>query len=201
MSSESRTMLDGTRMLKVVLCGPSGVGKTCLVHRYVDGRFWEGTKRTIGVDFSLKRIELDSETTKITNPYDLQASLQLWDFAGESRFKTMLPTYARGSQGVLLSFDLSSPQTLVELKDWYSVITQHIKSTVPIILTGLKQDLPWKKSTVEDAKAFVKEKNLFDFQTTSSLEGTGVNETFMFLTRAMLATHWGIGELQKPHIE
>ncbi|MHA2474338.1 MAG: ADP-ribosylation factor-like protein [Promethearchaeota archaeon] len=59
-------------ILKILTAGDGGVGKTTLLHRYVEGRFSADTKMTIGVEFFLKETEIDSK----------QCTLQLWDFGG-----------------------------------------------------------------------------------------------------------------------
>ncbi|MHA2495223.1 MAG: Rab family GTPase [Candidatus Hodarchaeales archaeon] len=174
---------------KVVICGPSGVGKTCLVHRYVTGKFWKGSKGTIGIDFFLKHMVLDQEITGIEDFNNQKIILQLWDFAGEDRFRKILPVYARGSHGVLLCFDLSKQETLSELGDWYSLIRRYLSPQVPIILMGLKDDLIAVVSA-SDIRQFLTNYKLSDYRSASSLRGNGVEEAYTCITRAILADYW-----------
>ncbi len=89
-------------ILKILTAGEGGVGKTTLLHRYVEGKFSGDTKMTIGVEFFLKEMELDGN----------QCTLQLWDFGGQERFRFLLDSYVMGAKGALLMFDLTRPMTL-----------------------------------------------------------------------------------------
>lgn len=90
-------------VFKVMIGGSTGVGKTCLVQRYVDGRFHEDTYATIGVGFSLKNVRLDH--TQLGSAI----TLQIWDMAGEAQFRTLLPNYIKGTQGLMIAFDSTKP--------------------------------------------------------------------------------------------
>jgi len=82
-------------VLKVLTGGDGGVGKTTLLHRYVEGKFSSETKMTIGVEFFLKELMID----------DQKVLLQLWDFGGQERFRFLLKSYVIGARGALLMFD------------------------------------------------------------------------------------------------
>jgi small GTP-binding protein len=189
--SDRPRLLKGTPILKLVICGPMGVGKTCLVHRYAHETFWKGTKSTIGIDFSLKHVVLDHATMGRDDLASHEVILQLWDFAGESRFREILQIYARGAHGVLLCFDLANPETLRELEAWYAVITEHLDPEVPIILLGLKSDLSQKVSP-EAIQQFKTRHGLWEYHAVSSLTGQGVKKAYNHLIRAILAIYWGI---------
>ncbi|MFW9916411.1 MAG: Rab family GTPase [Candidatus Thorarchaeota archaeon] len=173
---------------KVVICGPAAVGKTCLVHRYLTGEFWKGSKSTIGIDFFLKHMVIEQEIAGIEDINGQKIILQLWDFAGEDRFRKILPIYARGSHGVLLCFDLSEKETLSELGDWYSIIRRYLSPQTPIILMGLKEDLAASVSAM-DIRQFLTNYKLVNYRSASSLTGNGVEEAYTFLTRAILASY------------
>jgi small GTP-binding protein len=175
-------------IIKIVLCGPSRVGKTCLCTRYVNGVFAKGIKQTIGVDFALKNVTLEHGTGGI--PPESEITLQLWDFAGEERFRNVLPLYVGGTQGLLLSFDLSRPETLRALPQWLDVIRPHIESSVPVILVGMKSDLE-RKTTQEEIDQFLNEYNIPHFISTSSLNGQNVEETFVSVAQKVLKRKLG----------
>lgn len=122
-------------LLKIMIVGEAGVGKTSLVHRFVDNVFNPMTKSTIGVDFSLKNEKIELEDRNIT------VQMQIWDFAGEVKFRELLPLYVRGTRGLLMSFDLSRLETLDALTEWKAVIFQTLKKDIPIIVLGMKEDL------------------------------------------------------------
>ncbi|MHA2271028.1 MAG: Rab family GTPase [Candidatus Hodarchaeales archaeon] len=174
----------GTRLiLKIVLCGPSLVGKTCLCNRYVDGFFDPDLKKTIGVDFSLKNVTITQETGKIAAGREV--TLQIWDFAGEDRFRSVLPMYVAGTRGLLLAFDLTMLETLNELPRWLGVVRPQIDDSVPILLVGMKSDLEQKISR-EDIDSFLKKRNIDHFIATSALDGSNVDACFALITEEIL---------------
>ena len=84
-------------LVKLLLIGDSGVGKSCLLLRYSDDKFTTSFITTIGIDFKIKTIDLDQKKVK----------MQIWDTAGQERFRTITAAYYRGAHGVLLVYDLS----------------------------------------------------------------------------------------------
>ena len=105
-------------VFKILVVGEKNVGKTTLIRRYVDGKFMEVSMATIGVDFSLKTIELDKESDDSEN----ELTLQIWDIAGENRFRAILPSYVVGTEGVILAFDATDTKTLDKLNDWIEIL-------------------------------------------------------------------------------
>ena len=80
-------------LFKLLIIGESGVGKTCLLLRFTDDSFTS----TIGIDFKIKIINLDNKLIK----------LQIWDTAGEERFRTITKTYYKGVHGIILTCDVT----------------------------------------------------------------------------------------------
>ncbi len=76
-------------MFKLCIFGDGGVGKTTLVKRYLTGVFAGDTTMTIGVDFHIKKLNIEGK----------EVGLQIWDFAGEDRFRFLLPSYVFGTSG------------------------------------------------------------------------------------------------------
>ncbi len=176
---------------KIVLAGPSGVGKTCLCNRFVDGVFTARTKRTLGVDFALKNVTLPADDPDNPSSFDRQITLQLWDFAGEDRFRSVLPLYISGTQAVMLSFDLTRPETLEGLKEWLNVLGTHLQDDTPIILIGMKKDLE-KEVSDEAIQDLVQAKTaIVHFIPTSSASGDGVEEAFWTVTREIVTRKIG----------
>jgi len=180
-------------IFKVVIAGPTGVGKTCLVHRLVDGRFPESTKKTIGVDFALKKVKINTEDLPKGDKFaNTEITLQLWDFAGEDRFRSVLPYYATGTQGVLLGFDVSRSETMETLPEWVEILRASIRPThveqVPFLLIGLKCDLEGNVP-VEKIDELVKSEKLNGYVSTSSLTGENVEKAFLSITRDMIEVY------------
>ncbi len=163
-------------ILKILTAGEGGVGKTTLLHRYVEGKFSADTKMTIGVEFFLKEIDLDGK----------QCTLQLWDFGGQERFRFLLESYVLGAKGALLMFDLTRPMTLENLQQWVTICRKG-DPNLPILFLGTKLDLE-NDIMVDDDYAFTfKEQfELFDYMKISSKSGQNVSEAFELLTKKIL---------------
>ncbi|MFX1323354.1 MAG: Rab family GTPase [Promethearchaeota archaeon] len=159
---------------KIIVAGDGGVGKTTLLHRYIENRFKFDTKITIGVEIFNKMITFE------TGSY---CSLQIWDFSGQDRFKFLLDSFVLGAKGALVLFDLTkSPRFLEKIDGWVNLIRKHNKN-VPMVLIGTKADLEDKLLVGEDdISDLMKKHNFLQYFTTSSKTGLNVNEAFYFLT-------------------
>ncbi|MHA1488677.1 MAG: Rab family GTPase [Promethearchaeota archaeon] len=163
-------------ILKILTAGEGGVGKTTLLRRFVEGQFSAETKMTIGVEFFLKEIELDSK----------QCTLQLWDFGGQDRFRFLLESYVLGAKGALLMFDLTRPITLDNLEQWVKIVRKW-DPDLPILFIGTKIDLDDEIMVQDDyALSFKEQFNLFDYFKISSKSGENVSEVFKVITRKIL---------------
>ncbi|MHA1291194.1 MAG: Rab family GTPase [Promethearchaeota archaeon] len=163
-------------ILKILTAGEGGVGKTTLLHRYVQGKFSAETKMTIGVEFFLKEVVVDGK----------QCTLQLWDFGGQERFRFLLESYVLGAKGALLMFDLTRPMTLENLEQWVNIVRKG-DPDLPILFIGTKLDLIDDIQVDDDyALEFKEYFNLFDYMKISSKSGKNVNEAFERLTKKIL---------------
>jgi len=163
-------MYDG--MFKVCIFGDGGVGKTCLVKRYLTGIFKSDSIMTIGVDFLMKDIRIEGK----------KIALQIWDFAGEDRFKFLLRGYVRGASSGIFMFDITRMSSLTGLTDWLDVFKKGAdkgEENVPIVMVGGKVDLKDRRSVyVEDARNIAKSHNLYDYIECSSKTGENVELIF-----------------------
>ena len=165
--------LEPEYVFKVVIAGPTAVGKTSLVRRYTDRVFTGETKRTIGVDFALKKVDVN--LTDLDIPVR-RICLQLWDFAGESRFELVLPYYIAGTHIIILAFDSTRVETFEALPRWTISMRSHIHD-VPVVLISTKNDLEPTVSS-EAIQKFMKKENIQHLFYTSSKTGKNVDELF-----------------------
>jgi len=128
-------------LIKLLLIGDSGVGKSCLLLRFSDDSFTTSFITTIGIDFKIKTIELDGKRIK----------LQIWDTAGQERFRTITTAYYRGAMGILLVYDVTDEQSFQNIRNWIRNIEQHAADNVDKILVGNKCDMISEK-VVESAR-------------------------------------------------
>jgi small GTP-binding protein len=163
-------------VLKVLTAGEGGVGKTTLLHRYVEGKFSSETKMTIGVEFFLKELNIDGQ----------KVMLQLWDFGGQERFRFLLESYVIGARGALLMFDLTRTMTLENVEQWVQIVRKE-DPELPILFLGSKSDLV-NDICVEDdyIEEFKEHFNLYHYLRISSKTGENVALCFESLTRQIL---------------
>ena len=103
---------------KVCIFGDAGVGKTTLVNRYLTGLFDTNFKITIGADFYLKKLVIDCK----------EVTLQIWDFAGEDKFRFLLPSYVAGSGGGIFMYDITRTSSIQSCKSWLGVFKKSFEN-------------------------------------------------------------------------
>ena len=163
-------------ILKILTAGEGGVGKTTLLHRFVEGKFSAETKMTIGVEFFLKETMINGQ----------HCTLQLWDFGGQERFRFLLESYVLGAKGALLMFDLTRPVTLDHLEDWVNLCRKG-NPNLPILFLGTKNDLADEIMVDDDyALQFKEGLNLIDYLKVSSKTGENVESAFQILVETIL---------------
>merc|ERR1712086_169124 len=162
-------------LIKLLLIGDSGVGKSCLLCRYSDDVFNSNFITTIGIDFKIRTIELDGAKIK----------LQIWDTAGQERFRTITQAYYRGAMGILLVYDVTDDKSFNNIRTWMRNIEQHANEQVVKILLGNKCDMPDKKMvTWEQGNDLAKEYGIMFFET-SAKTNVNVEEAFTAIARAI----------------
>ena len=160
-------------LLKLLLIGDSGVGKTSLLTRFADGTFQPIGIPTIGVDFKIQEVTVDGLIFK----------LQIWDTAGQERFRNITTTYYRGCHGVLLCFDVTKRESFENLDMWLTELQRHAPPDVVIILVGNKCDLvEGRKVSTEEGQQYA-DKIGATFVETSAKTNHKVEEAMVSLTK------------------
>ncbi|MHA1459932.1 MAG: GTP-binding protein [Promethearchaeota archaeon] len=167
-------------LFKSIVVGDGGVGKTALTLRFSKGFFTEDYKMTIGVDFHVKTISID------TSEGPIKCKLQLWDTGGQERFSSIRPMYYRGSLGTILVFDLTNSASFEHLPQWIEEVRANIKSEIPVLLIGNKSDLLDQRAvSIEEISKFTSDFNLY-YMETSAKTGDGVGDCFYILACLMI---------------
>jgi small GTP-binding protein len=173
---------------KVLLLGDSSVGKTCFLLRFADDSFNENHISTIGLDYRLKMITLDN---------DKIIKMQVWDTAGQDRFRAITKNYYKGAHGIILMYDVSSEQTFINIKTWLATIKENATEKIKIVLVGNKiDDEQTRKVSTEQAKKLSEEYDLTLFET-SAKQNIRVIETFNYLTKEIYNSNYVSGETNK----
>ena len=161
-------------LYKILLLGDSSVGKTCFLMRYSDNTFQEIHMSTIGLDYKLKNVQLDDGNI---------VKIQIWDTAGQDRFRSITKNYYKGAHGIILIYDVTSRKTFENIKNWVSQIKEEVSNKVTIILVGNKiDDEPNRKVTTQEGENMAKECEL-DFFETSAKSGANIDSTFNELVK------------------
>ena len=162
--------MDGEECVyKILLLGDSSVGKSCLLKRYTDNTFLDIHISTIGLDYKLKEVKLkDGKTVKV----------QIWDTAGQDRFRAITKNYYKGAQGIALIYDITNQITFENVRKWIDQIKEEVSEKVPIILVGNKIDIVERRVIKkEDGESMAKEYGLL-FSECSAKTGENIDSTF-----------------------
>ncbi|MFW9820036.1 MAG: Rab family GTPase [Candidatus Thorarchaeota archaeon] len=164
---------------KVIMIGPPAVGKSSLIRRFIEDKFTLAYKFTIGVDFSTKIIEYDS---------DKKARVTIWDIGGQDRFKILRRNFYIGTHGALVVFDLTRAQTFSKMKDWVSDMNQLLEVKIPVVILGNKLDLISETGEVIDRN---EPKDYADrigsiYIETSAKSGENVQKAFVDLIKLII---------------
>ncbi|XP_076605344.1 ras-related protein Rab-32 [Chaetodon auriga] len=170
------------KLFKVLVIGDQGVGKSSIVLRYVNKRFDERYKASIGVDFGLKTIEWDRQTV---------VRLQLWDIAGQERFKKMSRVYYRGAMGAVVVFDMTNSSTLEAAAEWKQDLDSKVSldsgRPVPAVLLANKCDIIGRdRDLVSSLDGFCKDNSFAGWFETSAKDNINIDEAGAFLVKQMM---------------
>lgn len=166
-----------TTLLKVVILGDGGVGKSSLMNRYVNNEFDSQSFHTIGVEFLNKDVELEDDTY----------TMQIWDTAGQERFKSLRTPFYRGSDCCILTFDVNDRQSFSNIPMWRKEFTHYADvrkaEDFPFILIGNKVDQGNRKVLSEDAESWCKENGGVPYFETSAKDDINVEQAFVTAAR------------------
>ena len=169
-------------IVKLLLLGDGGVGKTSLILRYVENKFKEEYSMSLGVDFLTKTIEfVDDQDVQRT------VSMQIWDIAGQSRHVSYSHLYLRGALGAFYVFDLTRKESLLQIQDRWQSQVLRVSPKCLSILIGNKVDLKKQRTlTVAQTKRIRQAMHVIDYIETSAKTGHNVNEAFQTMATKIL---------------
>ena len=156
---------------KVVLLGDSGVGKTCIISRYISGSFDSNSASTNGASYATKKVEY-KDINKIL-------ILDIWDTAGQEKYKSLTKFFYKDAAVAILVYDISLKQSFDNIKKyWYQQIQENGNRNMVLGIAGNKCDLYEDEAVPEaEAREFAKSIGAI-FGLTSAQNNTGINELF-----------------------
>lgn len=160
---------------KFIVIGASGVGKTSLLSRLIDGTFTPENQSTIGVEYLSTVIEVDGSPVK----------LQIWDTAGQEKFRSIAKSYFRHAVGVIMVYDITNRQSFDELSFWLNDVHSLCDPNAAVTLIGNKLDLASSRAvTTSEATAFANTHQLLYLEA-SARGGDNVQEAFYRATKSV----------------
>ena len=172
-------MTDGPPSIKITLLGNPGVGKTCIISRYIDDVFDENNSSTIGANYS----------EKVINKNGKEYELNIWDTAGQEKFHSLGKHFYKEAYVVCLVYDITSQDSLEQLKSiWYPALQKYGEKYTILAVVGNKSDLYEGDNLADEneAKKFAQEIGA-TFLLTSAKTGEGIEKLFDTLTDRFLS--------------
>ena len=157
---------------KIVLVGTTHTGKTSIIQRYITGKFQPNTLTSMQAAFFQKKIALKSS----------EETLEIWDTAGQEKYRSLAPMYYRDAKAAIVVFDVTDANSFSKAKQWINELKTARGDNIIIVLVGNKADLQFIRVVqTAEAKQYANSCHFSYFETSAK---TGVNVEQLFLTVA-----------------
>ena len=157
-----------TEVVKIVLLGDSGVGKTSIINHFMTGKTSESLKPTVGAAFVTKNVVVDTHSLE----------LRIWDTAGQEVYRGLAPMYYRSAQIAIIVFDVTNNPSYESVDYWVQELKKNLKGSPVIMICGNKCDL-YEDRVIHDttAKEYTAQNSAL-YCECSAMNGTGINQLF-----------------------
>jgi small GTP-binding protein len=163
---------------KIVLVGEPGVGKTSIIRRYIHGVFEESYRAGVGTRIFSKELVVDNK----------RVTLSIFEIGGQEKFRFGENVLYKGSDGVIIVFDITNGNSFQVLDDWYSQVESNLGEDVPLFLVGNKYDLSVsRKVQRQEALSYASSRGA-DYLESSAKTGKNVIKLFYDLTQKILSS-------------
>ena len=157
---------------KIVLLGDSGVGKTCIISRYISGAFDHNAPSTNGASYASKILNFEK--------FNKTISLDIWDTAGQEKYKSLTKFFYKDAACAILVYDITQKESFINMKEyWLKQLQEFGSKNIILGVAGNKCDMYENEAVSEnEGRAFAEEIGAF-FEITSAKNNTGINDLFM----------------------
>jgi small GTP-binding protein len=160
--------LEYRHSFKFIVIGSSGVGKTCLLKRHIDDQFSGEEVSTIGAEYVSKIEEIDGQPIR----------LQIWDTAGQEKFRSIAKSYFRNAVGVILVYDITDRRSFDDLSTWLNDVHQFCDPNAAVTLIGNKLDLAAQRAVTSGEAQLFATNHQLPYIEASARDGENVAEAF-----------------------
>ena len=161
---------------KILLIGGLGVGKSCVILRYVEGDFPGNIMSSIGVDFKTKQIDLDDRLIK----------LQIWDTAGHEKFRTITTSYYKSAHAIIILYDITQKASFDHIRNWITEIDKFGKQGVLKVIVGNKLDMENNRKITKEVAENLALKYGIKLWEVSAKDNTNIEEMFLDTIKTLL---------------
>ena len=165
---------ESNYVFKVLLLGDSTVGKTCFLMRFTENTFQEIHMSTIGLDYRFKKMPLDDRK---------EATVQIWDTAGQDRFRAITKNYYKGAHGIILIYDVTNQKSFDNVKNWVSQIRENASEKAIIYIVGNKIDDSQHRVVSKEQGEGISNEFQLKFFEASAKEDINIAPTFQALVK------------------
>ena len=163
-------------LFKLIIIGDTNTGKSCLLQRFADDSYTNEFISTIGVDFKVKTITINDKMIKT----------QIWDTAGQDRFRSITNSYYRGAHGIIISYDITNKQSFVNIERWMRNVKDFGSDNAVKILIGTKSDLEEKRKVSKKELEDLANELDMKYIETSAKDNKNVDELFIIICKEIL---------------
>jgi len=173
---------------KIVFVGDQGVGKSAFIQQFVNGKFSDKQRPSIGLDFYTKTITVNGGSQ------EMEWTIQLWDTGGRDSFGP--PSIYRGADGVFLLYDITRKNTFEEVVEYKNSLHTILGETACMMLIGTKLDVVERMVTTEEGKELAQSLGI-PFSEISSKERTNIDNAVQLLAKAIMEKYPDMHPLPK----
>ena len=175
-------MLDDSQFdctIKLLVLGGSSVGKSNFIHRFITNKFSENHISSSGLELKSSEITIKNKRIRV----------QLWDTAGQEKYKSLTKSLFVKVQGIIAMFDLTNEDSFNQAKFWIKSIREECGSRMPLILLGNKSDLEEQREVSKEEGQQKAELYKLAFMETSALNGNNIEKAFTELVNDVYKNH------------